>query len=107
MGILELLKKKKEEIKKELEERTKDETEHATQKIDNYVKNLKEASKIVLPVNLLEILEQDGKVEVFILEDKSLFRCEVNDETLCRYDLSYTSKYRVVLIFERMLEEEK
>ena len=107
MGVLTLTKKKIEEIKKDLEESIINETEDATQKIDNYVKNLEKASKIVLPVNLLEILEKDGKVEVFILEGRIGFRCETDGETLCRYDLSSTNKYRVVLIFERIPEKEQ
>ena len=106
MSVLNLLKKKKEEIKKELEEGIEDETERATQKIDDYAKNLEEASKIVLPVNLLERLEKGGKVEVFILEDKGDFQCESDGETLCHYNLSYTDKSRVIVIFERMLEGE-
>lgn len=102
MNGLRLLKKEKERSKEELVEKITDETKSAMKKIDDYVTNLEEASKIVLPVNLLEILEKGGEIKLSEVEDKGSLRLEADGETLYRRDLGYSQKYRIIVICERI-----
>lgn len=108
MEIRNLLKKHKEKTEKELDEKIEYGKERAKIEIDEYVKNLEETSKIVLPVNLVEILEKGGEVKVITKKDEKgvYFTCNLDGDIPYRPFLE-SGEYRIIVIIEKIKELEE
>jgi len=107
--IKEIIEREKNKIEKKFEERINYAIASAKTDFKEYVENLIKASKIALPVNLIDILAKGG--EVFV-EDAFLdVRDEVHLNIAGFPKYSWTpvkaGKYRVVLIIEPLEEEVK
>ena len=78
-------------------------TMERTQKaLDVYLESLDAASKVVLPVNLLDILSNGGDIDIFPL-DKNHEDIEIRCGNARHYiHLERDVKYRVVTIVERI-----
>ena len=105
-----ILDRKAEEIMKRLEKGLANAVDAAKRSFAEYVEELKKASRITLPLNLLEIIAKGGDVLSVDVEEQHDIDVEVLVNGVrvmpsvfrgCRYP---PGKYRVTLIVERLEE---
>ena len=102
MSIKEILFKHKDEMEKKIDDRLDTIKEQAKSEIDEYITDLEQASKIVLPVNLLEILENGGQIKVSEVKGKSYCKTIAGNEVVSDFHLDFQKKYRIIMIVKDM-----
>ncbi|MBC8521266.1 MAG: hypothetical protein H8D26_04660 [Methanomicrobia archaeon] len=113
--LREMLSEKEEEIVERMDVAVEQKKEEAKSEMETYFKELKQASKIVLPVNLLEILANGGyvkvqemdflddvrpveyRVEMYAPPGRRIFEAEMKMEP--------GSQYRVIVLIEKVKGE--
>ena len=101
MGIKEILFKHKDELEKKVDERIESVKEQAKRDIDEYTETLSKASEMVLPVNLIEILESGGQIQV--MDVKNAANCSIRANQYYKdVNLDPLEIYRIIVIVERI-----
>jgi len=114
MSIEKYLKEKSGEIESQLQKDINATVEAAIKRYENIVEQLKEATRLVLPVNVLDILTSGGLVisQVFKNEnDTASVNVYIGGTNVFRWDYQTApylrrGKYRVTLIVEHLKEGE-
>jgi hypothetical protein len=109
MSVEEIIEKKGAEVEKRTVGNIASLVDRARDEIKRYVEELKEASKIKLPINLLEILIKGGvvKVKEFTLDSDRYSFAIYFDEGNINASLNTPiskGKYRAILIVEKLGE---
>jgi len=102
--VEETIKEKAEGIKKETIEAINRVAETATRRFNQVIETLKEQAKIILPVNIIDILAKGGyvkAVELNVPYTESL-NFQLADRYIFGEEKLQSGKYRVTLIFERL-----
>jgi len=107
VSIDEVIEKRKEEILKDARRRIEMEVEASIGRVERALEDLKEASKITLPVNLVEILAKGGHVRAKDVEVGreayvNLTLSEGWYDNIARDIVLQKGKYRVILIIEKI-----
>lgn len=110
-----IIEEKGEEIKRETLKTINRAAEAATERFKGIIENLKEQAKIVLPVNVIDILAKGGCVESIDYDvpyEETYVRLSFQDKDIFyerkqgRFQIA-SGKYRVTLIMERLGPAEK
>ena len=114
--LRELLRKKKEEVAKDMESIVAEQLGYAKQDVNKYFDALEETAKIVLPVNLLDILAKGGHVSVWKHHtrrlnelEKTTLHCMIGGDVVGdeRILLEGKRDYRIVVIVEKLGEKKE
>jgi len=110
-----VLNQKKEEILKEVKERIETEAKVGMQRVETFFEQLKEASKVALPINVLEVFAKGGHVDSVEFRvnypTKVQYELNVGGYNVFRYRDGYyreidvnlvPGRYRATIIIERL-----
>jgi hypothetical protein len=109
------LKEKAEEIKKGAIEHINSEAKNAVQRLEKIIEQLREQAKIVLPINVLEILTNGGYIYSKKFEYKypdGRVSCDIFVDGARAFEFDWDTRpllkkgtYRITLIIEKLKEE--
>lgn len=106
MSIEKIIENKKKDIFQEADKRLFQTVQEVMRQIDVELEKIGEASKIILPINVLEILEKGGYVKVGKLQvknDPSYLQLTKDGETVLHERL-IEGEYRFTLLVEKIWE---
>ena len=108
MSVEEIIRREKERIEKWVEEEIQRSVDHAKDRLKQYLDDLAKASKIALPVNLIDIMAKGGYVKVAdVYQEYDLGNIEVIVSNNVVISIGYVprGKYRITLIVEKEAEK--
>ena len=102
--IEEIIRKEAAKIRETTKRNIEDNVKAGEDRMDEYIKNLEEASKIVMPVNIVDVLANGGNIQVMKTDGEGLGIDVAFGGRHMYVKLTPDQKYRVVVIAE-VLEE--